>query len=588
MNTSRSRLIVLFNLCMIAMTLTSCAGSPTPAPGGRVVIRLLVDDYGPRPEPPWVAAFNASQDDIQLELMYFVFEATTLQTQLMSYAEDRRGNLPDLIGPYPPDMLHSITNQWLDLRPYLDSEDLEGFDPNALRGWQDEDGRLLGLPFNVYPSVIFYNRALFDAAGIPYPPARLGEPYADGEAWTIEKMEEIAIQLTLDGQGRTPASPDFDPADVRQYGLAHKANCMAEVTALLGDLQPAIAAEEKITWTEPGKDAIRWYYSGMWEKHFIAPAGKVDLWTALDSGGTAMVYMPSWYAVAIKTLQTWDIAAVPSHNGQIVSYSDINGMAVLSTTRHPQEAAKALLQLASMPEVSVYENIEAGIALPARMDFQPAYLAMLDARYPQGVNWQVVVDSLPYSQYPDYHYLRRALCQRDFMNRLVNRPDLDLEAEFKGIAYYYFVPSAENPVPQGSVMISSAYILAPAFTYMPHGPDIVEDLRTALEAVLNDSRNGWISDQLNIVEITFDDGHADVVLEGEYFGVGDVTLMAAGMQILMTVFANPSVQTATVTLNGDTIGNLGISNSIHARPANYVFTRAEIETFMIEHRYVSP
>jgi len=54
------------------------------------------------------------------------------------------------------------------------------------------------------------------------------------------------------------------------------------------------------------------------------------------------------------------------------------------------------------------------------------------------------------------------------------------------------------------------------------------------------------------------------------------------------VFANPSVQTAAVTLNGDTIGNLGVSNSMNAKPADYVFTRVEIETFINEHAYVSP
>ena len=79
-----------------------------------------------------------------------------------------------------------------------------------------------------------------------------------------------------------------------------------------------------------------------------------------------------------------------------------------------------------------------------------------------------------------------------------------------------------------------------------------------------------------------------MVLQGEYYGAGDVVLIAASMQILMTVFTNASVQTATVTLNGDTIGNMGVSNSMYAKPANYVFTRAEIETFMNEHAYVSP
>jgi len=157
------------------------------------------------------------------------------------------------------------------------------------------------------------------------------------------------------------------------------------------------------------------------------------------------------------------------------------------------------------------------------------------------------------------------------------------------IVYYYFVTTAENPHPEGSVVISpDSYILAPTWSDNTYSPDTAVNLRKALEAVLKDGRNGWISSNVEIVEITFNDGHANVVLQGEYFGVGDVTLIAARMQTLMTVFANASVQTATVTLNGDTIGNMGVSISINAKPADYVFTRAEIEAFMNEHADVSP
>ncbi len=56
-------------------------------------------------------------------------------------------------------------------------------------------------------------------------------------------------------------------------------------------------------------------------------------------------------------------------------------------------------------------------------------------------------------------------------------------------------------------------------------------------------------------------------------------LIAFRMQILMTVFADASVHTATVTLNGECIGNLGISHESEAMPANYAYTRAEIEAF---------
>jgi hypothetical protein len=168
-------------------------------------------------------------------------------------------------------------------------------------------------------------------------------------------------------------------------------------------------------------------------------------------------------------------------------------------------------------------------------------------------------------------------------------PTEDYSSSSERIVYYYFLSTTEDPFPEGSVVIMpDAYILAPTLSDMLYGSDTVADLRTAVEAVLNDGRNGWKSSNLEIVDVTFSDGHANVALQGEYFGVGDVTLIAARMQILMTVFANPSVQTAIITLNGDTIGNMGVSISMEAKPADYVFTRAEIETFMNEHAYVSP
>lgn len=157
------------------------------------------------------------------------------------------------------------------------------------------------------------------------------------------------------------------------------------------------------------------------------------------------------------------------------------------------------------------------------------------------------------------------------------------------IVYYYFVDPRENPPPAGSVVISPrAYILAPTPSALASGSDPAADLRSALESALQDGRNGWISNKLGIIKLALDHGHADVVLEGEYFGVGDVTLVAARMQILMTLFANPAVQSAAVTFNGDTIGNLGISNSREALPADHVFTRAEIESFINENTYRSP
>ncbi|MBC7878306.1 MAG: hypothetical protein H7Y59_14140 [Anaerolineales bacterium] len=154
------------------------------------------------------------------------------------------------------------------------------------------------------------------------------------------------------------------------------------------------------------------------------------------------------------------------------------------------------------------------------------------------------------------------------------------------IVYYYFVLSAENPIPEGTVL--AVHLLAPTYSDETYTSDTVANLKTALRIVLNDSRNIWIGSDLEIDNVNFRNGHADVVLQGEYFGIGGAVLEAASRQILLTVFANPSVQTATISLNGDTIWNLGVSLEENAKPDDYVYTRVEIETFINEHAYVPP
>jgi hypothetical protein len=152
-----------------------------------------------------------------------------------------------------------------------------------------------------------------------------------------------------------------------------------------------------------------------------------------------------------------------------------------------------------------------------------------------------------------------------------------------GIVYYYFVNLAVHAPPEGSIVVMpDNLILAPTQIEIAYGSDVAADLRSALEAVLKEERNFWLSDKLQISQLSFNSGHVDILLGGEYYAVAPVVLTAARAQILMTLFANAAVQSATVTINGDNIANISISHSMDAKPANYSYTRAEIETFMAE------
>lgn len=157
------------------------------------------------------------------------------------------------------------------------------------------------------------------------------------------------------------------------------------------------------------------------------------------------------------------------------------------------------------------------------------------------------------------------------------------------IVYYYFVEIEAKSPPAGSVVIfPDIYVLGPTLSDKARSPDTVTNIGSALQVMLNDPRNQWISTGVGITSITFTEGAANVALEGEYFGVGDVTLIAARDQILLTVFAEDAVQTATITLNGKNIANMGVSHSSQAKPEDYTYTRAEIEAFMEENAYGNP
>ena len=59
---------------------------------------------------------------------------------------------------------------------------------------------------------LWYNKAIFDEAGIDYPPATLDD------AWTWDEFIDVAKQLTFDSNGNHPGDAGFNNEDIEQYG----------------------------------------------------------------------------------------------------------------------------------------------------------------------------------------------------------------------------------------------------------------------------------------------------------------------------------------------------------------------------------
>jgi multiple sugar transport system substrate-binding protein len=298
----------------------------------------------------------------------------------------------------------------------------------VLASWR-EAGGVIGIPAGTFPSAIFYNKSLFDAAKLPYPPHKFGEPYADGEAWTIEKMEEIAMQLTLDSDGKNARQPGFDARYVTQWGFHWQWDSTRSMAVLFG---PGSVVDDQGNAVIPPqwRAAFHWYYAGMWQKHFIPTISHTNALARGNpfiSGKVAMVHTFLWYSPRLVGFSNWDLAAVPSYQGRITTRMERDGVIILNTTQHLDEAMQVAYSIAASRELLLAWEM-----LPTTKNMQPQFIEDLRVKHP-GVDWQVMLDSLDYadSTYEDTmpNYRKsydRLLGLKDLM---ASKGDLSLDEE---------------------------------------------------------------------------------------------------------------------------------------------------------------
>src|SRR5690606_32249712 len=72
-------------------------------------------------------------------------------------------------------------------------------------------GTLYGMPATYVGLILYYNKDLFDAAGLAYP----------DDTWTRDTFTEAALALTQDSAGKRSGEADFNVDDIVQWGVSH-------------------------------------------------------------------------------------------------------------------------------------------------------------------------------------------------------------------------------------------------------------------------------------------------------------------------------------------------------------------------------
>jgi multiple sugar transport system substrate-binding protein len=285
-----------------------------------------------------IAAFEAENPDINIEVTSAPFADyfTMLQADFVA------GDVPDVFElNYENFVAYASNDVMLDLTSYV-GEDTP-FYPGALAAFQYE-GAQYALPETFSTVVLFYNKDLFDQAGIEYPTAD----------WTWDDTREAALAIRALGEDVWGI---YSPVQFWEfYKRAAQNGCQffnEDKTESLIDAPECVAALETMV-SLMDSDAM---------PDPTEQAGVSDSELFL-SGKLGMVVTGIWmFAPFAEAEFNWDIQLEPGMSQRAYHFFS-NGVAISKDTDNP-EAAVAWAQFLSSSQTAVDVRLASDWELPA-------------------------------------------------------------------------------------------------------------------------------------------------------------------------------------------------------------------------------
>jgi multiple sugar transport system substrate-binding protein len=330
----KSRLLVL--VLIVSLALTACGGAQPAASRGPVTISMMM--WGdPAELDVWnqiVADFHQAKPDITVKVEVSDWDSywTKLKTLLSADTP------PDVFAMDAPLYLdYQSRGVLLNLQPYLDKNPdlLKGVYPQTLEAYKTSDG-MYGLPRDFQTIVLFYNKDMFDAAGVAYP---------TGD-WTYDDLRNAAKQLTIVGSD----------GKVSQYGFYSDLWDMEliwseAIWAYGGDI--INADHTKTLVGEPkAREAWQFFHDMMFEDKSwptSTTAGEYGDDPFL-AGVAAMTTIGHWAVPGYAEANfKWDVAPMPKGPSRQATSVNSAGFVVGKASKNPDAAFEFLKYVLSEP-----------------------------------------------------------------------------------------------------------------------------------------------------------------------------------------------------------------------------------------------
>ncbi|MCL2812881.1 MAG: sugar ABC transporter substrate-binding protein [Clostridia bacterium] len=389
--------------------------------------------------------FNASQDRIHVTVMQIGRDEYTEKLQTMATA----GNMPDAGMAVESDVIGWARDGLLsNVDIFEGQENL----PLEYITFKDK-GQTVAYSAANEVLGLWYNREMFDAAGVPYPPATLDA------AWSWDEFIEVAKLLTFDANGLTPNDEGFDKDNIVQYGAyVNQYTWQLEVWALSNGGRWFSEDGTEVVFDDAAIEGMQKVVD-LHLVHHVAPFidGTQDAGFAssLGAGNVAMCTEGQW-ATGFRAFMDVDYGVAVLPYMEVKANICTGGpTAMFKTTQYPEETAEFLRW---------YNSEENNIG------------TILDGWWmPTKLNWYTDEELL--QKWVEGSELRVALPAEAYRTAMVDVA-LDFDVT-KSTAWYY--------TPHTTEMLVG--VLQPAMVEAINGDktvkEVVESVRAAMEAVLS-------------------------------------------------------------------------------------------------------
>jgi len=366
---------------VVSLFLASCGGGAKPA-AQEGVVEINFTMWG---APEELAVWQAIVDDFHkanpnIRVKVNVSDWDSYWTKLNTLIAG--GTPPDVFAMDAPLFLDwQSRGALLNLQPYIDANPgfLDGFYPQTLTAYKTPNG-YYGLPRDFQTIVLFYNKDMFDAAGVNYPNAD----------WTYEDLLATAKKMTLD--------TDND-GKIDQYGFWSDTWDMellwsSVIWAYGGEI---INADHTKTLIGEGSARDAWAFIDSLYKQGVMPTPTTSGEFGLDlfqSGMAAMTTIGHWAVPGyVQSGINFDVAFMPKGPAGRATSVNSAGFVIAKGCKHP-DAAFAFINFA-LSEAGQKRLAELGFAIPVLKSVaeSDAYL-----KQPGNLNQQVFLDSLAFAR----------------------------------------------------------------------------------------------------------------------------------------------------------------------------------------------